>query len=115
MGHRRNGSQDSLAAAQENRDFSQYPVERGYAVQLDNDLFSGAHRDEDYSWGGAVTYASPRPGPLMRPMHKARGFLDRYLVPDESSRTDWAPAQQATQVGIIAMTPESLKSVRAAL
>jgi hypothetical protein len=106
-----------VAAAREPADrgfgdggFDEYPTERGYAVQLDNDLFSGAHRDEDYSWGAAVTYASPRPGALMRPMHKTRAFLDRYLVPDESNRTGWAPAQQATQVGIIAMTPESLRS-----
>jgi hypothetical protein len=82
----------------------------GYAIQLDNDLFSGAHRDQDYSWGGAVTYASPRPGPLMRPLHSTRRFLDRWLAPDESDRRAWDPEQQATQIGILAMTPETLKS-----
>lgn len=104
-----------VAAAQEgrhfgDREFDHYLGERGYAIQLDNDLFSGAHRDEDYSWGAAVTYSSPRPGPLMRPLHKTRAFLDRYLVPDESARTGWTPAQQATQIGILAMTPESLRT-----
>jgi hypothetical protein len=100
----------AVARDRTDRDFGEYPAERGYAIQLDNDLFSGAHRDEDYSWGAAVTYASPRPGPLMRPMHRTRAFLDRYLLPDESGRGGWTPAQQATQLGIIAMTPESLKS-----
>jgi hypothetical protein len=91
-------------------DESPFLVNKGYAVQLDNDLFSGAHRDQDYSWGGAVTYASPRPGPVLKPLHGSRRFLDRWLVPDESDRTGWAPAQQATQIGILAMTPETLKS-----
>jgi hypothetical protein len=84
--------------------------EGGYAVQIDNDLFSGAHRDEDYSWGGAVTYASPRPGKLTKPLHDTRAFLDRWLVPDETENAGWTPAQQATQIGILAMTPETLRS-----
>src|SRR5688572_14467503 len=49
-------------------DDASYPSQGGYAISIDNDLFSGAHRDEDYSWGGAVTYASPRPGPLLAPL-----------------------------------------------
>jgi hypothetical protein len=87
-----------------------YPSQGGYAISIDNDLFSGAHRDEDYSWGGAVTYASPRPGPVLAPLHDARRFLDRWLAPDESTRRGWEPAQQATQMGILAMTPETLRS-----
>lgn len=87
-----------------------YSGEGGYAIQLDNDLFSGAHRDEDYSWGGAVTFASPNPGKWTKPLHDTRAFLDRWLVPDESARRGWAPTQQATQIGIIAMTPETLRS-----
>jgi hypothetical protein len=84
--------------------------ERGVAIQLDNDLFSGAHRDQDYSWGMAVTYASPRPGKVMRPLHAIRDRLDEWLVPDESASGRWAPEQQATQMGILAMTPRSLRS-----
>jgi hypothetical protein len=101
------GAQDGGGGA---LDEASYPGEGGYAITLDNDLFSGAHRDQDYSWGGAVTYASPRPGPLLAPFHKTRAFLDRMLVPDESDRHGWASAQQATQMGILAMTPQTLKS-----
>ena len=82
----------------------------GYAIQLDNDLFSGAHRDQDYSWGGGVTYSSPQPGLVMRPLHRSRAFLDRWLAPDESARDGWAPEQQATQISMLAMTPGTLKS-----
>jgi hypothetical protein len=87
-----------------------FPGNGGYAIQLDNDLFSGAHRDQDYSWGGGVTYSSPRPGPLLAPLHRSRAFLDSWLAPDESARNGWAPEQQATQVAILAMTPQTLKS-----
>src|SRR4051812_10649655 len=82
----------------------------GYAFQLDNDLFSTAHRDQDYSWGAAFTYASPHPGKLLRPLHSVRDKLDAWLVPDESESGGWAPAQQATQMGILAMTPRTLRS-----
>jgi len=82
----------------------------GYAIQLDNDLFSGAHRDQDYSWGGGVTYSSPHPGLLLKPLHRSRAFLDSWLAPDESARNGWAPEQQATQISILAMTPQTLKS-----
>ena len=87
-----------------------FPGNGGYAIQLDNDLFSGAHRDQDYSWGGGVTYSSPRPGPLLAPLHRSRAFLDSWLAPDESARNGWAPEQQATQIAILAMTPRTLKS-----
>src|SRR5687767_13695020 len=46
----------SLAREQDVRGVEQpfdetaFASERGFAVQIDNDLFSGAHRDEDYSW-----------------------------------------------------------------
>jgi hypothetical protein len=32
----------------------------GYSFQLDNDLFSTAHRDQDYSWGAALTARQAR-------------------------------------------------------
>jgi outer membrane protein LpxR len=84
--------------------------ERGYALQLDNDLFSGASRDQDYSWGGAFTYSSPHPGPLLKPLHSLRRQLDAGLAPRESDSHEFTPQQQATQIGILAMTPQTLKS-----
>lgn len=89
------------AAAAEYRD-------GGYAIRIDNDLFSGAHRDQDYSWGGAGTWASPHPGALTRPLHWSRRKLDALLSPDESTGLRWQPEQQATQLGIIAMTPRAI-------
>ena len=83
-------------------------TERGYSLQIDNDLFSGASRDEDYSWGGAFTYASPHPGPVLRPLHAVRRQLDEWLTPRESDSRDFAPEQQATQIGILAMTPQTI-------
>lgn len=83
--------------------------ERRYSIQLDNDFFSGAHRDQDYSWGGAATYASPRPGFLLRPLHAARHHLDDWLMPEEIEPGAAAIAQQATQIGIVAMTPHALE------
>lgn len=100
----------ATAAADDGRDDFSGINEGGYAIQLDNDLFSGAHRDQDYSWGMAVTYDSPRPGKLMQPLHSVRRHLDNWLVPDETQTRGWTPAQQATQMGILAMTPQSLRS-----
>jgi hypothetical protein len=99
-------AQDRASDALEDLDF---PGDGGYSFQLDNDLFSGAHRDQDYSWGGGVTYSSPRPGPLLSPLHRSRALLDRWLAPDESSRTGWSPEHQSTQIAILAMTPQTLK------
>jgi hypothetical protein len=90
------------------RDTQQLADDAEYSIQIDNDFFSGAHRDEDYSWGGAGTWAAPHPGKLTRPLHSVRSALDRLLVPDESESGRWQPEQQAMQVGIIAMTPRSL-------
>jgi hypothetical protein len=91
--------------------FEQAPYdERGFSLQIDNDLFSGASRDQDYSWGGAVTYASPHPGRLMRPLHSVRRHMDDWLAPRDSDSRDFTPEQQATQIGILAMTPATLRS-----
>jgi hypothetical protein len=46
----------------------------------------------------------------MKPFHSSRRFLDRWLAPDESDSSSFAPLRQATQIGILAMTPQSLKS-----
>lgn len=91
-------------------DESSFVGEAAYAIHVDNDLFSGAHRDQDYSWGGAMTFSSPRPGPLLAPLHRTRGFLDRWLMPHESDRRGLALQHQATQMGILAMTPQTLRS-----
>jgi hypothetical protein len=91
-------------------DESSFVGEAAYAIHVDNDLFSGAHRDQDYSWGGAMTFSSPRPGPLLAPLHRPRGFLDRWLMPHESDRRGLALQHQATQMGILAMTPQTLRS-----
>jgi hypothetical protein len=99
----------SAAVARQRDDLSTIG-ESGYSIQLDNDLFSGSHRDQDYSWGGAATWSSPHPGKLMRPLHSIRDTLDGLLVPDESDSGRWAAGQQATQVGILAMTPQTLRS-----
>lgn len=84
--------------------------ERGYSLQIDNDLFSGTSRDQDYSWGGAFTYSSPHPGPLLRPLHSVRQHLDAWLAPREPDSLRFTPEQQATQIGILAMTPQTLRS-----
>lgn len=84
--------------------------ERGYSLQIDNDLFSGASRDQDYSWGGAFTYASPHPGAILAPLHTARRQLDDWITPRESDSRDFTPEQQATQIGVLAMTPRTIDS-----
>jgi hypothetical protein len=91
-------------------DDTPWTSEGGHSLQIDNDLFSGAPRDQDYSWGGAYTFSSPHPGPLLAPLHAVRSRLDAWLAPDESQRHDWAPDLQATQIGILAMTPSTLRS-----
>jgi len=43
-------------------------------------------------------------------VHRTRAFLDRWLLLNESDRHTWVPAQQATQVALLAMTPQTLRS-----
>jgi hypothetical protein len=83
---------------------------RGFAVQLDNDLFSGAHRDQDYSWGAAFTRNShPRSG-VLGSVERIRERLERALIDDPEQQRSWQPPAHATQHGIIAMTPSTLRS-----
>jgi hypothetical protein len=91
------------------RDTQRFADDAGYSIQVDNDLISGAHRDEDYSWGGAATWASPHPSRLTRHLHSIRDRLDDWLVPDESERDRWQAQQQAMQAGIVAMTPRRIE------
>ncbi len=82
--------------------------EPGVAIHLDNDLFTGAGDDSDYSWGATLTLGSPEPGRLTAPLDRAREGI-ASLLPDR----DAAAVSRATQFGIIAMTPDDLKSRQA--
>jgi Uncharacterized protein conserved in bacteria (DUF2219) len=82
--------------------------EPGFAIHLDNDLFGGAGDDSDYSWGATLTVGSPEPGRLTEPLERARQNIASLL-----SDSDAAAVSRATQFGIIAMTPDDLKSALA--
>ena len=82
--------------------------EPGVAFHLDNDLFTGAGEDSDYSWGATFTIGSPEPGRLAAPLDRARQGI-ASLLPDREA----AAVSRATQFGIIAMTPDDLKSSQA--
>ena len=85
-------------------------------MQIDNDLFSGAHRDQDYSWGAArdTTPRRVRASCCGRCIQCETSWMT-WLVPDETESGGWAPEQQATQIGILAMTPQIAALTRAAL
>lgn len=78
-------------------------AEHGIAIHMDNDLFSGSGSDRDYSWGATLTFASPKPGPVFTPVDAARRGI-ASLLPRRPS----AAISRASQVGIIAMTPEDI-------
>ena|SRR5688572_108372 len=82
--------------------------EPGVAIHLDNDLFTGSGDDSDYSWGATFTIGSPEPGPLSAPLDRARRGI-ASLLPDREA----AAVSRATQFGMIAMTPDDLKSADA--
>jgi hypothetical protein len=82
----------------------------GYTVQIDNDLFSLAHVDQDYSWGGGATVDTPHPGGILKPIHAARARIEALFAPPETDANSWAPEQRATQFGVLAMTPGTLRS-----
>ncbi|MGH8310351.1 MAG: lipid A-modifier LpxR family protein, partial [Steroidobacteraceae bacterium] len=77
----------------------------GVSFQLDNDLFSGEGRDRDYSWGLAVTFASPGSKRFIAPVDRVRGQLASWL-PRGTTRP--SHISRASQLGILAMTPEDL-------
>lgn len=104
------GGLHAQAIAQPSQDAIPWTSEAGYSIHIDNDLFSGAHRDQDYSWGLGFTYASPRPGRLLAPLHSLRRTMDRLVTSAGSGWEGFAPDQQSTQVGLIAMTPSTLRS-----
>lgn len=80
-------------------------TEPGTAIHLDNDLFAGTGDDSDYSWGATLTFGSPEPGRVFAPLDRVRGSL-ASLVPGHAA----AAVSSASQVGIIAMTPDDLKA-----
>lgn len=83
---------------------------RGVSVQLDNDLFSGAHRDQDYSWGVAVTFASPEGQRIAAPFDAVRARLESWLTPPRLAATGTLQQSHALQVGLLGMTPSTLRS-----
>jgi len=91
-------------------DDSSYVTDRGFSFQLDNDLFSGAHRDQDYSWGAALTLASPRPRGIARPLDRARDHIESWFTSGDAGAAAFAPETHAIQYGILAMTPSTLRS-----
>jgi hypothetical protein len=101
-------------SAQERTDNSfddiSYATDRGFSFQLDNDLFSGAHRDQDYSWGAALTLASPRPSGIARPLDDARDRIESWFTTGDAGASAFGPETHATQYGILAMTPSTLRS-----
>lgn len=82
--------------------------ERGVAIHLDNDVFSGVGSDRDYSWGATLTFGSPKPGRVFAPVDRMRKSL-ASLLPER----EVAAVSRASQVGIIAMTPDDLKTAEA--
>jgi len=91
-------------------DQSAAAAESGFAVQLDNDLFSGAHRDQDYSWGAAFTQNSHPTSGVLGSVERLRERLEHTLIDESNQETSWQPRAHATQFGIIAMTPSTLRS-----
>lgn len=84
-----------------------WPAERGVSIHLDNDLFTGTHRDHDYSWGIAATFAAPEPGRIVRPIERLRARLDAWLPGDHPTASH---RSRTTQVGLLGMTPKDLES-----
>ncbi len=91
-------------------DDSTWASDRGFSLQLDNDLFSGAHRDQDYSWGAALTLASPRPSGIAKPLDEARDEIESWFTTGDAGASAFAPETHTTQYGILAMTPSTLRS-----
>jgi hypothetical protein len=51
-------STSASAATTDSASARRFGFERRFATQFDNDLFSGRHRDKDYSWGLSTTLAT---------------------------------------------------------
>jgi hypothetical protein len=99
---------DSARAQESAFDVLEVPLESeesGVAIHLDNDLFSGVGRDSDYSWGATATFASREPSRVVAPLDRIRGRFASWLASGEAERPR---VSKATQLGIIAMTPEDL-------
>ena len=82
--------------------------EQGVSIHLDNDLFTGTGSDSDYSWGATATFGSRRLGRLFAPLDRARESVASLL-----SERRAAAVSRASQLGIIAMTPDDLDSAQA--
>ena len=95
-------AQETLFGALEEAPMSD---EGGVSIQLDNDLFSGSERDQDFSWGATLTVASPQPHRIAAPIERARARIAPLLG---SASVPGAYVSRATQLGILAMTPKDL-------
>lgn len=84
--------------------------QRSFSLQLDNDLFSGAHRDKDYSWGVSAIFDSETARRLASPLDRVRQRIYGWLTPGDSQRPGWEPNDRGVQIGLLAMTPRTLKS-----
>jgi hypothetical protein len=80
-------------------------TEPGVAIHLDNDLFAGGGNDSDYSWGATLTWSSPDPAQVVSAVDGARRGLASLLPAREAFAIS-----RASQVGVIAMTPDDLKA-----
>ena len=100
-----------VACAQDSYTEVNDPAARsGFAVHVDNDLFSGGSRDQDYSWGLAATFASPRVTRLFAPVDSLRENLQSVFTFDSARNIADHHTSLAAQVGMLAMTPDSLAS-----
>ena len=107
------GNTRARGNVRETVDSLSWPADRGFAIQLDNDLFSGAHRDEDYSWGVAVSFATPTTNRLFAPLDRVRHGLYSWLTPGSADDEVWLQQGRSVQLGLLAMTPETLRSPEA--
>jgi hypothetical protein len=76
----------------------------GIAVHIDNDALAGSRHDSDYT-GGFALQITPRNQSARPIVHRAHDSLDRFLrVPDGACR------RHAWQLGLVAITPGTLRS-----
>ena len=68
-----------VTAAQADHVSNDEPHDTGWSIQVDNDLFAGGQRDQDYTGGFAVTHSGKRVTQYRYTPHGARTALDRLI------------------------------------
>ena len=76
----------------------------GTSIQMDNDFFS-SRNDRDYSFGGTLTFGTPRSNRLVAGLDTIRARLNGLLMPSMAAES---VALRSTQVGLIGMTPQHI-------